>query len=164
MPGWLVSAFKAAVGATAAAVIMTGIIAPSAAPMPSAAATPTTAVRHTSTSVTGTTRPVHSTTTPPPTTLPPATIPLPPAPLPTTRRFPIRTLPATTAPTTTTSSTTIAPIGGHLSVPPSTLPLRTKTQSAHVSPVFAALSGAGFFVALVIMATRFVLTRPRRKT
>jgi hypothetical protein len=43
------------------------------------------------------------------------------------------------------------------------VPLRTKAQSAHVSPVFAAFSIAGFFVALVIMATRFVLTRPRRQ-
>jgi hypothetical protein len=49
-------------------------------------------------------------------------------------------------------------------VPPSTLPLRTKTQSAHVSPVYAALSGAAFFVVLVIMAIRFVQTRPKRKT
>jgi hypothetical protein len=30
--------------------------------------------------------------------------------------------------------------------------------------VFAALSGAGFFVAVVIMGTRFVMTRPRRRS
>jgi hypothetical protein len=29
--------------------------------------------------------------------------------------------------------------------------------------VFAALSGAGFFVAFLIMAGRFILTRPGRK-
>jgi hypothetical protein len=29
--------------------------------------------------------------------------------------------------------------------------------------VFAALSGAGFFVAFIIMAGRFVMTRPGRK-
>ena len=70
--------------------------------------------------------------------------------------------PSTTAAPTTTS-TTIAPIGGHLPVPPSTVPLRTKAQSAHVSPVFAALSGAGFLAAFLIMAGRFILTRPGRK-
>jgi hypothetical protein len=31
-----------------------------------------------------------------------------------------------------------------------------------VSPVFAALSGAGFFVAFLIMAGRFIITRPGR--
>jgi hypothetical protein len=48
-------------------------------------------------------------------------------------------------------------------VTPSTVPLTTKQQSSHVSPVFAALSGAGFFVALLIMGVRFLLTRPRTK-
>jgi hypothetical protein len=70
-------------------------------------------------------------------------------------------------PTTTTvpppaTTTTIVAIGGHLPPPPSTVPLTTKGTSAHVSPVFAALSGAGFFVAFVIMATRFLITSPRR--
>ena len=69
--------------------------------------------------------------------------------------------PSTTAAPTT--STTIAPIGGHLPVPPSTVPLRTKAQSAHISPVFAALSGAGFLAAFLIMAGRFIPTRPGRK-
>jgi hypothetical protein len=70
----------------------------------------------------------------------------------------------TAAPTSTTStSTTIAPIGSHIPVPPSTLPLRTKAQSAYISPVFAALSGAGFFAAFLIMAGRFILTRPGRQ-
>jgi hypothetical protein len=73
------------------------------------------------------------------------------------------TAPATPAPTTTTTSTTIAPIGGHIPVPPSTLPLRTKAQNAHVSPVLAALSGAGFFVALLIMGVSFFMSRPRRR-
>jgi hypothetical protein len=73
------------------------------------------------------------------------------------------TVPITPAPTTTTTSTTIAPIDGRIPVPPSTLPLRTKTQSAHVSPVLAALSGAGFFVAFLIMAGRFILTRSGRR-
>jgi hypothetical protein len=61
------------------------------------------------------------------------------------------------------TSTTLSPIGGHIPVPPSTLPLRTKAQSAHVSPVFPALSGAGFFVAFAIVAGRLVATRPGRK-
>jgi hypothetical protein len=59
--------------------------------------------------------------------------------------------------------TTLPSIRNRIPVPPSTVPLQTRTPSTHISPVFAALSGAGFFVALVIMATRFVLTRPRRR-
>ena len=43
--------------------------------------------------------------------------------------------------------------------PPSTLPLTTKEQSGHVNPVFAELSGVGFFIALVLMAVQAVLTR-----
>jgi hypothetical protein len=39
------------------------------------------------------------------------------------------------------------------------LPLTTKKQSGHVSPVFAELSGVGFFVALVLIAVQAVLTR-----
>ena len=36
-------------------------------------------------------------------------------------------------------------------------------MSTHISPVFPALSGAGFFVALVLVTTRLVMTRARRK-
>jgi hypothetical protein len=96
--------------------------------------------------------PVHSTTTAVSRSIPP-----------TTYRYPLYTVPVRTVPTTSTTSTTIAPIGNRIPVAPSTLPLTTKAQNAHVSPVFAALSGAGFFVALVIMGTRFVLSRPGRK-
>jgi hypothetical protein len=131
---------------------------------------PTTA-HHTSTT--------HRTTRPTPATAPPTvkatttlpvkvapTVPSPTTVAPTPRHYVPRRAPVATAPTTSTSSTTattIAPIGGHIPVPPSTLPLRTKVPSTHVSPIFAWLSGAGFFVALVIMATRFVLTRPGRR-
>jgi hypothetical protein len=115
-------------------------------------------------STTRTTRPTSSTTirhvtTVPVTTAPPTSPPTVPPP---TFRVPAFTLPPTTASTTTTTSTTIAAIGGHLPVPPSTVPFRTKAQSSHVSPVFAALSGGGFFVALVMMVTRFIMTRPKR--
>jgi uncharacterized membrane protein YciS (DUF1049 family) len=47
-------------------------------------------------------------------------------------------------------------------VVPSTLPLTTRSSSAHVSPVLAALSGVGFFVALVIIAVQWIRTRPRK--
>jgi hypothetical protein len=107
----------------------------------------------------------------PPTTLPPGTSPATtsPAQTTTTTRSTVRTLApytgqtyplTTTAPTTLT---TIPGIGGHLPVSPQTLPFATKQQSSHVSPVFAALSGAGFFVALLIAGVRFLLTRPRRQ-
>jgi hypothetical protein len=72
------------------------------------------------------------------------------------------TNPAGTAPATATP-TSLPSIRNRIPVPPSTLPLQTRALSTHISPVFAALSGAGFFVALVIMATCFVLTRPRRR-
>ena len=63
----------------------------------------------------------------------------------------------TVAPTTTT---TVAPLGGGgILAPPSTLPLTTKEQSGHVNPVFAELSGVGFFIALVLIAVQAVLTR-----
>ncbi|MDQ2728128.1 MAG: hypothetical protein M3Y91_09765 [Actinomycetota bacterium] len=69
----------------------------------------------------------------------------------------------TTAPASTTT-TTVAPLGGPgLPAPPSTLPLTTKKQSGHVSPVFAELSGVGFFIALVLVAIQAVLTRRRGK-
>jgi hypothetical protein len=91
------------------------------------------------------------------TTTRPRSVPLP------TYPYPVYTGPTVTLRTTTTTSTTIAAIGNRLPVTPSTLPFSTKSQSAHVSPVFAALSGAGFLVAFVIMAVTFVLTRPGRK-
>ena len=73
----------------------------------------------------------------------------------------------TTYPPVTTAApptpTTLPSIRNRIPVPPSTVPLQTRTPSTHISPVFAALSGAGFFVALVMMATRFVMTRPRRR-
>lgn len=81
---------------------------------------------------------------------------------PPTYTSPLYSPPTRLLPTTLPTTTTIAPLGGHLPVPPSTLPLLTKGDSSHVSPVYAALSGAGFFVALCIMAGRWILTRPRR--
>jgi len=72
-------------------------------------------------------------------------------------------VPASVPPTTpapTTTSTTIAAIVGRLPATPATLPLALKGSSAHVSPVFAVLSGVGFFVALLIAAARFFVTRP----
>lgn len=62
----------------------------------------------------------------------------------------------TVAPTTTT---TIAPLGNSLPASPATLPLRTTGSNAHVNPVFAVLSGIGFFVALLIVAGRLLVTR-----
>lgn len=49
------------------------------------------------------------------------------------------------------------------SAPPSTIPLTTKGQSSHVSPVFAILSGVGAAVVLLILATQWFLTRPGRR-
>jgi hypothetical protein len=46
---------------------------------------------------------------------------------------------------------------------PSTIPLTTKGQSSHVSPVFAILSGVGAAVVLLILATQWFLTRPGRR-
>lgn len=108
-------------------------------------------------------------TTSPPTTSPPATT-APPQTSPATTATP-RTIAPTrqtyiTTPTTAATTTTVAPIpgiGGHLPVSASTLPFTTKQQSAHVNPVFAALSGAGFLVALVIIAVRFLFTRSGRR-
>lgn len=67
-------------------------------------------------------------------------------------------VPVTAVPTI--PATTIAPIGNSLPVSPVTLPLRTQGSNAHVSPVFAILSGIGFFIALVIVIGRLVITRP----
>ena len=115
----------------------------------------------------------HATTTSPATTLPPTTsagTTVPPSTSPVTTSAPRtvappprQTFPSTSFVPTTTTLTTIPGINGHLPVSPSTLPFTTKQQSSHVSPVFAALSGAGFFVALVIVVVRFLLTRPGRR-
>ena len=70
---------------------------------------------------------------------------------------------AAPAPAPAPTSTSLPSIRNRIPVPPSTVPLQTRAPSAHISPVFPALSGAGFFVALVIMASRFVMTRPRRR-
>ncbi len=79
---------------------------------------------------------------------------------------PQTTYPAVTAAATSppvSPSTSLPSIRNRIPVPPSTVPLQTKALSTHISPVFAALSGAGFFVAVVMMATRFVMSRPRRR-
>ena len=47
--------------------------------------------------------------------------------------------------------------------PPSTIPLTTKGQSSHVSPVFAILSGVGAAIVLLILVTQWFLTRPGRR-
>ena len=108
-------------------------------------------------------------TTLPPTTSPPSTAPpttSAPSTAPPTTQPPVQqTVPPTTAPPRTTvppstTTTTLPAIGGNLPVTPSTVPFTTKQESSHVSPVFAALSGAGFFLALVIVGVRFWLTRP----
>lgn len=67
---------------------------------------------------------------------------------------------ATTAPASTAprAPSTIAPLSGG-PVAPATLPLVTKGSNAHVSQVFPILSGAGFFVALVIAGGRLLVTR-----
>jgi hypothetical protein len=105
------------------------------------------------------------TTGSPPPTAPPLTAPARVTPQP-VYTPPVVTQPyvpvATTAATAPTTSTTIAPIGNRLPAPAVTLPLITKGSNGHVDPLFAILSGAGFFLALVIMATTFVLTRPKR--
>ncbi len=76
--------------------------------------------------------------------------------------LPLVTLPPRTVATTSTTSTTIAAIGTKLPRVAATLPLTTKGTNAHVNPVFAMLSGAGFFLALVIIVGRFLASRPKR--
>jgi hypothetical protein len=44
-----------------------------------------------------------------------------------------------------------------------TLPLTTKSSNAHVKPLYAWLSGIGFLVALLVVAGRFVTSRPKRR-
>lgn len=96
-----------------------------------------------------------ATTTAPPRTAPPTTAPR-------VTQSPVRTFtPRTTIAAPTTTATTLPSIvGGNLPVTPSTVPFATKQQSSHVSPAFAALSGAGLFVALVIVVVRFITSRP----
>lgn len=72
----------------------------------------------------------------------------------------VTTTPTTIAPTTTS---TVAPLPGQIKAPPSTLPLTTKRQSGHVSPVFAELSGVGFFAFLVLLGVQAALTRKGRR-
>ncbi|MBV9662284.1 MAG: hypothetical protein JO337_14120, partial [Acidimicrobiales bacterium] len=64
-----------------------------------------------------------------------------------------------TIPDTVATTTTIAPLGGQLPVAPSTLPLTTKGTNGHVNPVLAIISGAGFGLALLIIAARLLITR-----
>jgi len=130
------------------------------------AAALTQAHRHSSTTTVGistppttvqsapTTQRATSTTTKSPVTRSPVTLPA--------VTFPFVTLPPRTVATTSTTSTTIAAIGSRLPPPPATLPFTTKGTNGHVKPLFAMLSGAGFFLALVIMAGRFLMTRPKR--
>jgi hypothetical protein len=68
------------------------------------------------------------------------------------------------APTTTasTTTTTIAPLGYQPSTP-TTLPLVTTPQSAHVSPAFVVASIAGFSAVLLLMLVQLFLTRPARR-
>lgn len=82
------------------------------------------------------------------------------APVTQTRLPAVTATPRTTIPAPTTTASTLPSIGGNLPVTPSTVPFTTKQQSSHVSPVFGALSGAGFFVALVIVLVRFISSRP----
>jgi hypothetical protein len=135
------------------------------------ASTPTTAPHHSSTSIRSATTLPRTTTPPtlPATTVPVRTVPVtaPPYVPPTQPRYTYPTYGYATYPTvttipTTTTSTTIAPINGRLPVVPSTLPLTTKSTSAHVSPVFAALSGIGFFLAICMVIVQLIRTRPRR--
>ena len=60
-------------------------------------------------------------------------------------------------------TTTPTPIKNGIPPPVVTIPFRTKAQSAHVNPLFAYLSGVGFLVALLMMGTQYVLTRPGRR-
>ena len=55
---------------------------------------------------------------------------------------------------------TIAPLGNRLPLSPATIPLRTRSTSAHVSPAFAYVSVAGFAVAILIVLGRMFSTRP----
>jgi hypothetical protein len=67
------------------------------------------------------------------------------------------------APTTVASGTTVVPIGNQLPAPPVTLPLTTRPASAHVDPLLAKLSLAGFAFVILLLLIQAVLTRPRRR-
>jgi hypothetical protein len=73
---------------------------------------------------------------------------------------PASSAPISRLPVTGSSSAGSRPLGP---VPPSTVPFTTKTQSAHVNPIFARLSIAGFATAAVMVAFRVVRTRPGRR-
>lgn len=132
----------------------------------------TTAPHQVSTSVAATTSVAPSTTAPvasttastvarttvaPPVTASRATAPPVAGHTPTTYQSSV-TAAATTSPPTVTT-TTIAPLGNSLPVSPVTLPLVTRGSNAHVNPVFAMLSGIGFFIAVVIVGARLFSTR-----
>jgi hypothetical protein len=103
-----------------------------------------------------TTHPAATSTTRPgtPFTPPPATVP---PPYYRTVAPTFRT--GSTTSTSSTTSTTLAGIGGRVPAEQATVPLPTHGTNGHVNPVYAMLSGAGFFAALVIMAGRFFYTR-----
>lgn len=69
----------------------------------------------------------------------------------------------TTPPTSVAPPTTIAGIAGRLPPAPSTVPFRTRAQSARVDPLLAKLSLGGFALFLLLVATQVVLTRPGRR-
>ncbi len=72
-------------------------------------------------------------------------------------------MPATARGVVQSPPPTVAANDGTIPPPASTVPLVTKAQNAHVDPFFAYLSGVGLFVAIVIMATQYLLTRPGRR-
>lgn len=131
---------------------------------------PTTAPRGTTPRATVPTTTSHPTHAPPPTTArAPATSPYTTAPdysYPTYSSY-SSTLPygqrVSTTSTSTSSTTLVAPLGPQLPRPQATVPLSTKGTSGHVDPVFAMLSGAGFFLALLIMVGSFLMSRPSRQ-
>lgn len=75
--------------------------------------------------------------------------------------------PTTSIPPTTSTvpapTTTILAIGQRLPKSASTFQLQTTSSNGHVNLVFAWLSGVGFAIALLIVATRLFLTRPGGK-
>ncbi len=75
---------------------------------------------------------------------------------------PTTNAPPTNAPPTAAPPTTIAPLA-NIPAPPSTLPLATRAESAHVSPLFAELSVAGFAIVLALVGLQWILTWPRRR-
>ncbi|HET6915640.1 MAG TPA: hypothetical protein VFH56_06070 [Acidimicrobiales bacterium] len=163
LPNRVLTAVTILFAAAAALMLGVALAGPNADAVPSATSTTGGCGLVTcTTSASPTTVPVASTA--PPSTAPRTTS------APTTRpavrqTFPFNPTSRTTIPasTTSTTNTTLPSIGGNLPVTPSTVPFTTKQQSSHVSPVFAALSGIGFFLALIIVAVRFWFTRPPRQ-